>query len=77
MLLKLTNRYNVKPRNDRHGGIFSSEILGPSFGDLEIETWGPLLGVNKVMSFVGREGYMIPGKAGSINPLTGDTVIHP
>ena len=38
---------------------------------------GPFLGDNKVKSQIGSEGFMIPGKAGAINPLTGDIIIGP
>jgi hypothetical protein len=34
-----------------------------------------LLGEGNVRSDVGREGFMIGGKVGDINPLTGDTII--
>jgi hypothetical protein len=34
----------------------------------------PLLGKGRVWSFVGRNGFMIGGKSGEINPLTGDTI---
>jgi len=36
-----------------------------------------LLGKGKVRSIVGRDGFMIGGKVGDINPLTGDTFIEP
>jgi hypothetical protein len=35
-----------------------------------------LLGEGKVWSTVGRAGFMIGGKVGEINPLTGDTIIE-
>jgi hypothetical protein len=34
-----------------------------------------LLGEGNVRSYVGRDGFMIGGKHGEINPLTGDTII--
>jgi len=34
-----------------------------------------LLGEGNVYSGVGRDGFMIGGKPGEINPLTGDTII--
>jgi hypothetical protein len=36
-----------------------------------------LLGEGNVFSIVGRDGFMIGGKVGDINPLTGDTIIKP
>jgi hypothetical protein len=33
-----------------------------------------LLGEGKVISDVGESGFMIGGKVGDINPLTGDTI---
>jgi hypothetical protein len=36
-----------------------------------------LLGEGNVFSVVGRDGFMIEGKVGDINPLTGDTIIQP
>ncbi len=38
---------------------------------------GPFLGDNKVKSQIGSQGFMIPGKSGAINPLTGDIIIGP
>jgi hypothetical protein len=34
----------------------------------------PLLGEGNVISIVGRHGFMIGGKVGEINPLTGDII---
>ncbi len=34
-----------------------------------------LLGKGNVISWVGRAGFMIGGKPGEINPLTGDPII--
>ena len=48
--------------------------LGPSFGDGELWTSEPLLGEGKVWSYVGERGFMIGGKPGEINPLTGDII---
>ena len=48
--------------------------MGPSFGFAELLTNEPLLGEGKVTSYVGRDGFMIGGKLGEINPLTGDTI---
>jgi len=36
-----------------------------------------LLGEEKVRSYVGKSGFMIGGKLGEINPLTGETIINP
>ena len=41
----------------------------------ELVTSEPLLGEGKVWSYVGERGFMIGGKPGEINPLTGDTII--
>jgi hypothetical protein len=49
--------------------------LGPSFGYAELWTYEPLLGEGNVFSGVGSDGFMIGGKPGEINPLTGDTII--
>ena len=75
MLLNLTNRYIVKAINNEYGGIDSSSINGPAFGVGELCVNGPFLGDNKVRSQIGSYGFMIPGKAGAINPLTGDIII--
>ncbi len=40
----------------------------------ELMTYSPLLGEGKVCSYVGRDGFMIGGKPGEINPLTGDPI---
>jgi hypothetical protein len=50
--------------------------LGPSFGSGELFTYEPLLGKGNVRSYVGSDGFMIGGKPGEINPLTGDTIIE-
>jgi hypothetical protein len=50
--------------------------MGPSFGNGELWTREPLLGEGKVRSDVGESGFMIGGKVGGINPLTGDTIIE-
>ena len=50
--------------------------MGPSFGSGELWTCKPLLGEGNVESFVSRAGFMIGGKLGEINPLTGDTIIE-
>jgi len=52
-------------------------LYGPSFGDYELFTDEPLLGEGKVRSCAGYPGFMIGGKVGGINPLTGDTIIQP
>ncbi len=49
--------------------------MGPSLGYYELLTEEPLLGEGKVFSAVGGDGFMIGGKPGEINPLTGDTII--
>jgi hypothetical protein len=77
MLLNLTNRYIVKANNNEYGGIDYSSIAGPKFGIQELMIDGPFLGDNKVKSQIGSKGFMIPGKAGAINPLTGDIIIGP
>jgi hypothetical protein len=51
--------------------------LGPSFGNYELDTSEPLLGEGNVRSDVGKSGFMIGGKVGDINPLTGDTITKP
>ena len=51
--------------------------MGPSFGSGELLTEEPLLGERKVRSDVGESGFMIGGKVGDINPLTGDTITKP
>jgi hypothetical protein len=33
MLLNLTNKYNVKARDHKYGGIRCASNIGPSFGD--------------------------------------------
>ena len=64
MLLNLTKRYNVKARNHWAGGIDCHYINGPSFGWDELVTEEPLLGRDKVKSFVERDGFKIRGKVG-------------
>ena len=66
-------------RDDDWGGIVCGSLKGPSFGDWELWTDEPLLGEGKVLSTVGRDGFMIGGnkgslKEGDINPLTGDKI---
>jgi hypothetical protein len=51
--------------------------LGPSFGYGELYTEEPLFGEGKVRSDVGKRGFMIGGKVGGINPLTGDAITKP
>ena len=47
---------------------------GPSFGNCELLTREPLLGKGKVRSYVESGGFLIGGKVGEINPLTGDII---
>ena len=54
-----------------------SSLFGPSFGYVELLTDEPLLGEGNVRSYDGESGFMIGGKVGEINPLTGDTIIQP
>ena len=74
MLLNLTNRYYVNARDHPHGGIRCHSLLGPSFGSDELTTVQPLLGKDNVVSLVERYGFLIGGKVGEINPLTGDII---
>ncbi len=74
MLLNLTNRYYVNARDYLFGRIWCWSERGPSFGNCELETYSPLLGKDKVMSWVARDGFLIGGKVGEINPLTGDII---
>ena len=74
MLLNLTNRYYVNARDDQYGGILCASYKGPSFGDSELVTYSPLLGKDKVRSYVELNGFKIGGKVGEINPLTRDIV---
>jgi hypothetical protein len=77
MLLNLTDRYSVKARDHKYGGIWCSSNRGPSFGNVELWTCEPLLGDEKVLSRVVADGFKIPGKVGEINPLTTDAIIKP
>jgi hypothetical protein len=74
MLLNLTNRFNIKAKNHSDGGLWCSSMKGPSFGRSELKTEEPFLGRGNVKSHVKCDGFMIPGKVGEINPLTGDTI---
>ncbi len=77
MLLNLTNRYYVNARDNQYGGIRCHSLLGPSFGDAELVTNSPLLGKDNVRSYVEGFGFLIGGKVGEINPLTGDIIAKP
>ena len=74
MLLNLTNRYYVNARDHARGGIECWSIRGPSFGNCELRTNEPLLGKDIVRSYVEKEGFLIGGKVGEINPLTRDII---
>ena len=74
MLLNLTNRYYVNARDHEYGGIWCRSIRGPSFGWNELLTREPLLGKDNVRSYVEKDGFLIGGKVGEINPLTGDII---
>jgi hypothetical protein len=74
MLFNLSSKYSVKARDNDWGGIYCRSIRGPSFGDCELVTFEPFLGKDNVYSYVERDGYMIPGKVGDTNPLTGDII---
>jgi hypothetical protein len=47
--------------------------IGPSFGYYELVAY-PGGREKELLSYVERDGYKIPGKAGEINPLTGDII---
>ncbi len=74
MLLNLTNRYYVNARDHKYGGIYCYSLWGPSFGDGELLTRQPLLGKDNVWSLVKKDGFLIGGKVGEINPLTRDII---
>jgi hypothetical protein len=74
MLLNLTNRYYVNARDHQWGGIDCDSDCGPSFGWNELVTFEPLLGEDNVRSYVEKDGFLIGGKVGEINPLTGDII---
>jgi|LauGreDrversion4_2_1035121.scaffolds.fasta_scaffold184764_1 hypothetical protein len=74
MLLNLTDRYNVEARDNYYGGIWCYSTRGPSFGNFELLTREPLLEKDNVRSFVEGDGFMIEGKVGDKNPLTGDII---
>jgi hypothetical protein len=74
MLLNLTNRYYVNARDNEYGGILCHSSWGPSFGIAELLTNSPLLGKDNVSSWVESNGFLIGGKVGEINPLTGDII---
>ena len=74
MLLNLTNRYYVNARDNYKGGILCVSSFGPSFGNGELVTYSPLLGKDNVRSYVEKEGFLIGGKVGEINPLTRDII---
>ena len=59
MLLNLTNKYNVKAKDHKYGGIRCASNIGPSFGEYELDTGQPLLGEGKVLSCVDCEVFMI------------------
>lgn len=77
MLLNLTNRYSIKARDNGCGGIRQLLDGGPKFGSSELVMFEPFLRKGNVISQVNLDGFNIEGKAGDINPLTGDIIINP
>jgi hypothetical protein len=61
-------------RNNYFGGIWCHSSRGPSFGKSELTIKEPFLGEGKLLSCVGRDGFMIGGNLGDIHPLTGDKI---
>ena len=76
MLVNLTDEYFFKARDNDWGGVWCNSGHGPSFGYKELLTNEPLLGKDKVLSFINNSGFRIGGKEGDINPLTGDIIVR-
>jgi hypothetical protein len=59
--MNLTNKYSVKARNHKYGGINCFSSRGPSFGEVEFLINEPFLEKNNILSRVSRDGFSIEG----------------
>ena len=92
MLLNLTNRLNFIDRDLKYGviyggtrpfristnsfRIYNSSLTETCFGGGGLYTREPFLGKGNVISYLNYDCFNTVGKAGDINPLTGDIIVN-